>query len=257
MDFSIREVISTTLSLARERKLLLLKGVIPAFVGFMMFGGLMSLSFGQFGAADEVDSPSGWMFLLMFLGFVFILLQLIKAFVNSHRVYILNDSPSLTNIAKWRRSDTLFLKASIKLIVLYIVLAILLFVMIIPMLFGDTPEENEMPLILVAISIIGQLLVAYVASRVSIILPAAAIDSRIILSEAWELSATHHLKLLVLIGLIPIGTNTVISLLPQFDSIFYSIIVSTIWFIVAMLELGLLSVSYNRLRTIVNEESEI
>jgi hypothetical protein len=254
MDFSIRRVISETLDLATERKLLLLKGVVPAAIGVVGFGILTSLGFSQFGEQDGLSAPSGWVFLLVFATFIITLLLFVKALVNSHRVYILNESPNLSEIVKWRGSDTLFLKASIKLILLYILLGFLLLAVISPAALSESSTEDGFAFGAVVATLAMQTIVAYVASRISVILPAAATDHRVTFSEAWTLTASHHLKLLVLVGIIPTLTNAVISLLPDFDSILYSIVLGVIWCMVTLLELGLLSVSYNQLCMLYEQE---
>jgi len=88
----------------------------------------------------------------------------------------------------------------------------------------------------------------YLIARLSLALPATAIDEReTLLSFSWDLSKGNGWRLTVLFGTIPFLTQLLFIILPSYESMFYSLLVFAAWLIVGVVEIGLLSLSYNYL----------
>lgn len=107
------------------------------------------------------------------------------------------------------------------------------------------------------IQLITLLPVLYVISRWSLVLPATAVDdTEASLSEAWNLSDGQGWRLTVIIGVIPFIINNALEILPAYDSFIYGIIVAAVWLLIAVFQIGLLSLSYSFLKGNISSEDE-
>ena len=255
MDFSVKTIVSETLFIANQRKLDLLKSTFPVFIAIACMALYTAVFFHDFETVFKDDAEPNAMagnILLFFILFVISGIMFMKAIINCHRVYLLDESPKKINTVKWRRCDTLFFKSSIKLVLLYFLFGFVSLIVIGPMMAASLDEPDRDMTGILVLNLGFQLLIGYLASRFTLVLPAAATDSRISLREAWHMSSPHHLKLFVLIGIIPVLTTMVISLLPQFDNVAYFLVIYLVWCMVAIIELGLLSLSF----THINKNAE-
>lgn len=251
MEFSIRLIISDTLERMKERKFALFTAAFPLVVGFgaaLLFYGLLFQTLSPMADPADPQPPSGGSFLYGLITFLVIGLMFMKTIINFHRVYILDETVGLIDNFKWRRCETLFFKASTKLFILYILLGFLTVFLVFPVISVDPATQGQDGSAFLFVGILIQVGFGYLASRVSLVLPSAATDERVSIAEAWKKSGPYHGKLFVLIGVIPFLTSIGISLLPQFESIVFFALIAVIWCVVAVIELGLLSLSWERIK---------
>lgn len=89
---------------------------------------------------------------------------------------------------------------------------------------------------------------SYIFSRLSLVLPATAIDERnFTISSAWKISSGNGWRLTLLVALLPFTIYLLLNFLPEYDSILYYLITWFAWLIVSVIEIGLLSLSYSYL----------
>jgi len=94
----------------------------------------------------------------------------------------------------------------------------------------------------------------YLVSRWSLVFPSSAIGMRrMSLRWSWQLSAGNGWRLTLLIGLPPVASGLLFSLLPTSDSIFLAMLVAVAWPIVIAIEIGLLSLSYAYLAPVADD----
>ena len=123
-------------------------------------------------------------------------------------------------------------------------MALLFFPILISVMAGG---EEPNPIGLAALGSLLALPVAYVVGRSSIVLPATAIDERPSIPWAWSISKGNGLRLMVLVGLLPILTDFIFELIPAYDSFVYSIFLLVIYLYVSAAEIAILSLSYREL----------
>ncbi len=90
----------------------------------------------------------------------------------------------------------------------------------------------------------------YFISRWSLVLPASATDTHgKSLSWSWDLSSNYAWSLTFLIGILPFSTDLLFGLLPEDQSIIIDFITSSVWIVIGVIEIGLLSLSYSFIKS--------
>ncbi len=87
----------------------------------------------------------------------------------------------------------------------------------------------------------------YFFSRWSLVLPATAIDETFDMSLSWSLSKGNGIRLMFLLGLIPVITNQLLELTLNYDSILFKIFLVIIGVVISVFEIAILSLSYRLL----------
>lgn len=193
------------------------------------------------------DISGRWIAFSFFLGLVMFAASTL-ATVACHRVFILgDDSMKGQGPVWWSSRETWFVVYSITL-ALIIMMPLMV---ILPFVFSISPEEYGI-WILVGIAPVGflmTLLAAYCVGRWSLILPATAVDDedRQRFAWAWSISTGNGLRLMVIIGLLPLGVSLVYPFLPNLNSIVYSILVEIAFLYFAAVQIAWLSLSYREL----------
>ena len=187
-----------------------------------------------------LDGISGY--LLAFVGY------LIYAFfaVTCHRIIILgpNSVPEL-GIRKWTMRETRFLGW---LIGVYIMIGLMIFgVALFPSMIS--PLFGEKAIYYIPLSVVAALPGVYVLSRLSLIFPAVSVDEKIDIKWAWDISRNNGWRLAIIVGLLPIAVGYVQTILEgENDDIFKNTLLMLIAFVVLIIEIAALSLSYKELK---------
>lgn len=184
----------------------------------------------------------------LLLVLVFVVLATLAA-VACHRVFLLGpESMANHELVWWSSRETRFigweLRIAVKAVLIMIVIAVLFFPVLSLMVAGGA-EEN--PIILYALGFLIGLLAAYVVGRSSLVLPATAVDERPSMGWAWSISEGNGLRLMFLLGLLPVLSGIVFELLPTYDSFVYKGFVLVASFYLVAAEIAILSLSYREL----------
>ena len=125
------------------------------------------------------------------------------------------------------------------LFVLYGILISLATIVAVPVAF--IPAIGDYLVILPALWIVG---------RLSLVLPAIAVDRRISLSESWSLTSRHHVLMLLVVGGIPLILSV---LLLVIDYMPYTYFLGEALYVAAMvIQVGALTISYK----LITDESD-
>jgi len=182
----------------------------------------------------------------------------VMAIVGCHRVFLLNETEVLeTKVLRLGGRELRFIGW-------WIVIGLCVSIVVIPMLLLAVPLvldfiDNTFSDKDVAGNIIVPLMglpVYYLVARWSLLLPATAIDQRPNLGWAWSLSKGNSMRLTLLVGIVPLVSAILMNFLSETDSIIYKGLVEMVWLVVMVVEIGLLSLSYQWLVGTERGESE-
>ena len=237
----IKNIIAEAFFTFNKDKALFIRNFLPALVTLMFIGfGLYAIDIES--KLSPESQEFGYIPLLFFCIFAFLVI-LAKSIVHTHRSFILNEHASIKELFKLTRRDFRFIK---KFIVLYIVM--MLVGIVIMAMFGkyliELAQGTENQVIIFIIGLITTLMTTFVWSRLAIVLPSAAIDHSLSIQSAWNISDDYSTKLFLGVGLLPVITDLIISYLPSFDSYIYTASIALVWAIVAIIEIGILSLIY-------------
>ena len=172
------------------------------------------------------------------------------AAVVCHRVFILGDESMLGQILVWWSfREIRFFGWGIAIGICAGLIAVPLDIILGVTIASMMPSvDQESSLVWIVDSgLLGNLVAAFFVGRWSLVLPATAVDSRPNLSWAWSISRGNALRLMVLVGLLPIGANFVTNFLPEPKSVGFSLFYIAVWGYVWAAEIALLSLSYREL----------
>ena len=168
---------------------------------------------------------------------------IILSYVSCHRVFLLSKV-NRTNYStfKWTKSNTMYLAKFIKLTLFLMAIFIPILIIISMFLFPLIENSSNFDFFIVIL----MLPFMYFLSRYSLILPCSAVSNNHTFSWSWKISKNNHVRLFFLIGIIPILTSSVFSMLNDYyeASSIFSIINSLVWLIVYLIELCILSLCY-------------
>ena len=173
--------------------------------------------------------------LLLINGYFFIIFA-----VNCHRLFLEKDVPDgIFETLRWNKRNTKFLLASF-------VLAISMAICIVPFLFVSLPiffNMDKSQLYFYTVKSIIMLPIGYVFSRLSLILPATAVDQNSSWSTAWAISKGYGWSLCFLVTLFPLLTGLVIDAISS-TSIAAKPITAMLSIVILIYEISILSNSY-------------
>jgi hypothetical protein len=207
------------------------------------------------GKVAELSATQVWMSVVLTLGFI---PAAILATVACHRIFILGEKSMFDqSIVWWSSREWRFIGWGLLIGLLGGLFALPIMVFLLPLIMSYVAGmdwtnwtlnagSDQLVVPNVVLFLIG-LPIVYLISRWSLVFPATATDQRPSLSWAWTVSTGNGLRVLVLIGLLPVVADFVFGLLPQFDSLVYSVLVTVVWLYVAAVEIALLSLSYKAL----------
>jgi hypothetical protein len=169
--------------------------------------------------------------------------------IACHRVFIRGpESMAGHGLIWWSSREWRFIEWMLVILLRALPILIVMLLVYVPILFLVTDGlEKPTPVGFDALGFLLFLPVFYVIGRSSILLPATAIDERPSMKWAWSVTKGNGLRLMVLVGLFPLLTETILELVPAQDSLVYSVIVFAIHLYVAAVEIAILSLSYREL----------
>ena len=173
------------------------------------------------------------------------------AIIGCHRTFLLN-SESISNTKTLRFSGR-----EIRFIGWLILITFCLLLIMFPSVFLLPIAEGSVSGALV-LQITLQIFQWYIFSRLSLVLPATAIDERnFTISSSWDASSGNGWRLTLLVALLPFTIYLLLSFLPEYDSIFYYLITWFVWIIISVIEIGLLSLSYSYLSKHAHKNNDL
>ena len=202
--------------------------------------------FSEFFKMEFIQNIHPVMIIVVLVFFEFIIFSTIM--VGLHRVFLMDDeSIAKTKAFRLGVREWNFAAWIIKIGLFMIALVVAVNYVFEPLL--DKYEYIEYILIAPA---------AYIFARLSILLPATAVENRnVSLQEAWKLSKNNGLQLFVLVSVLPYLTDLIMGLISGYQSIAYQIVIFIIWGVVLILEVGFLSMCYAWLKGYVDTDSTV
>jgi len=182
------------------------------------------------------------------LDFVFTPLQLLVysyLAVTCHRIVLLGGgSVPRFGIRKWTSRETRFFAW---LVGIYLTATLTLAML--PSLLSPVMEISGYR-IWTVLNIAAATPVVYLVARLSMIFPAIAVDEHPDIKWAWVISRGNGWRLLVIVGILPMITGSVLRLMERADStLLEDLAVVLISFIVLIIEIVAVSLSYRQLTT--------
>lgn len=207
---------------------------------------------------DSVENSS-----LNFIGFIIIsaiifVVTLVMAIVGCHRTFLMDHKDvAETKAIRWGGRETRFIGWTIVIGLCAALIAIPLMMVLRPFFLTLHNSSSENFFFLRSIRILIGLPTYYFISRWSLLLPATATDNRYNFSWSWYLSKGNGIRLTVLVGLLPFATELLFELMPTYDSLLYSLFTEAAWLVIAVIEIGVLSLSYQYLSQNIVQQSDI
>jgi hypothetical protein len=224
-----------------QNKISFFKNFLPSIFALIALG-LGLYAFDIENRLSQEKPEMGFIPLILVAVIVF-LVFLAKSIVHTHRTFILSEKASIKELFTLTRRDFRFIKKFIALNLVMLLIGMVILVVLGKYLL-ELAKDTENEVILFAIGSITTLMTAFVWSRLAIVLPSAALDQPLSIQSAWKISDDHSAKLFIGVGLLPVLTDGIISYLPSFDSHFYSASIGVVWCMVAIIEIGVLSLIY-------------
>ncbi len=233
------------LSLPYKHYRLLLKVGLPLIITWVLFAFNNPFS-------PSLDGNVTHFAISLSLGIAFFLC-LVIAIIGCHRIFLLGESVvEKSGLINWTGNEFKYIGWWIYIGLCAAIIAFPIMFIVIPIMstFLESFFYNR-----TILNIIGALInipLIYIISRWSLVLPSSAIDIHgKSLSWSWELTEGNGWRLTLLIGFLPILFDTIFNLLPAFDSILSIVFYTTLWLIIGVVEVGLLSLSY---KFLINKE---
>jgi hypothetical protein len=237
----VKKIIIEAFFTFNKDKIVFLRNFLPALVTLIVIGlGLYVIDIESKFSSEPREF--GYIPLIFLCVFSFLVI-LAKSIVHTHRSFILNEHASIKELFKLSRRDFRFIKKFIALNIVMMLVGIVIMAM-----FGkyliELAQGTENQVILFIIGLITTLMTAFVWSRLAIVLPSAALDHSLSIQSAWSISDDHSAKLFIGVGLLPVITDLIISYMPSFESHIYTASIALVWGVVAIIEIGILSLIY-------------
>ena len=214
---------------------------------------VLAFFFAKWGSSLEGDNGSGVLALILIVLVVGIFMTITSAMIACHRIFILGESSMKGfKLISWTPREWRFIAWWIVIGLITSVVFLPIQVLLLPILGQAHGNTNVTTAYIVLY--IGQIPAMYVFSRLALVLPATAVDKKPNLTWAWTISRGNGLRLLVVIGLIPLMTDLIFQVLAAarnlavLESIVYGVVWMVIWSYIAVVEIALLSLSYKVLR---------
>lgn len=171
--------------------------------------------------------------------------------INCHRLILLNEkSESFTELMAWNKRNTNFLLTTFGL-------AVGLAVFIIPISFiflsvanGEDSDANMLSIYIAMIPF------GYIFSRLSLILPAIAIDKECNFHQVWKISSGNGWKLFFIVSIIPMATGYILKSINS-DYILFKFLSSLLGILILIFEIMVLSNSYKQLNQIYEKPNAL
>ncbi len=169
---------------------------------------------------------------------------LVMAVVGCHRTFLMNSQEiNQTKIIRFSIRE-------LKFVGWWMIIAILASIVYLPFVmtlsvFGTLYDMTEGGNLFLLVVMILEIPLYYVIARVSLVLPATAIDKRNkSMLWSWRLSTGNGWRLTFLVAIVPLSVEYILSLIPSDESLIYTVATFAIWLIIGVMEVGFLSLSY-------------
>ena len=233
----IEKIIIEALKHFNQNKVLFIKIYLPSVLT------LIAMVVGWYAFDIEVkinQKPLNFGYLALIIISALICLALfIKSTVHIHRAFILNEGSTIKALFKITKRDLYFFKK-----VILISLIMLFVTFIVNSSLNRHLNEIEGVFLTQVFVLIKALIIAYLGSRLALVLPAAALEHKLSFKKAWEISGDYSAKIFLGVGVLPIMTNLILSNLPSYTSLFYMFVVLLITIVITIIEIGILSLLY-------------
>jgi hypothetical protein len=185
-------------------------------------------------------------------------ISLLIAIVGCHRIFLMkdDDNSKLTSLY-WSGNEILYFSWWIRMMLYLLLILLPLAFLVIPFMTALGEDSiGDGPIFVILMTLIN-VPIYYLISRWSLVLPAVATDNRKKnISWAWQISKGNAWRLTLLIGLFPFTKDLVFTLIPVTDSLVFNLVDGFLWLLVGIIEVGLLSLSYEFLNNNENHELE-
>lgn len=245
----VKKIITEAFLIFIKDKVMFIRNFLPTILAAVLLAlGLAVLEIDQ---KLSVESPGFAFVPLLILVVVAFFTVLAKSIVHTHRSFILKEQTPLKELFKFTRRDFRFIFKFLKLNIVMMIIGFIIMTLIGKYLI-DLAASSEGYLPIFIVSTITTLMMAFVWSRLALVLPSAAMDHSLTIQTAWHISDKYSAKLFFGVGLLPVVTDLVISVLPSYESHLYTLFIALIWSAVAIVEIGVLSLIYKE----ITEEQE-
>jgi hypothetical protein len=165
--------------------------------------------------------------------------------ITCHRIVLIDggETPAF-GIRRWSSRETRFLGLTIFTGICFAIIAVL------SIAVGKAIVGSEG---FSLIPYVALLPAAYVSSRLSVLLPATAVDERRDVKWAWDTTAGNGKRLVLLVTLLPWAFGTVFGLIETKLHPFAEFVVHVLYYVVIAFEIAVLSVSYRFIRQAANQ----
>lgn len=224
---------------------ILLKVALPIIIT----GGLILVS--SHFMVNEEGNP--WLIEVSILLTIAFVLSLTMAIVGCHRIFLLGDNVvERASLFYWTGNEIKYIGWWILIGICSAFIAIPFMLILMPFIMSSLEGFVDNQSASNAIMSMIYIPIYYVASRWALVLPSSAIDIHgKNLTWSWRLSAGNGWRLTLLISLLPFLTDIIFSLMPLYESLFFTLLQGTLWLVIGVVEVGLLSLSYKFL--VLNE----
>lgn len=168
--------------------------------------------------------------------------------MTCHRIFLLgNDSVPRYGIWRWSYRELQFFGWLLMLYIIYYLSLVPVFFLawVSPMLAGIDGVYTGLLLLMFVLVILA----AYVLARLSVLVPAAALEHRPTVKGAWGLTRGYGIQMFILVIILPWIFALIVGLLPWIET--YQAILdltfTLIWIVLLSLEVAMLSLAYRQL----------
>jgi hypothetical protein len=250
----ISEIFFQSIFLIKNKYLELIRLCFP-YVVVIFFSTIYNVYYSESGESVNTFSVLGYLILFIEM------LTLLLATIGAHRVFIMPDSQvANTKSLRWTWRETRFLGWWLVMILVVCLTVLPISLLFFGIMIQAPSELSVFDSNLYWGIIIGSslFLMYYLLARLSLVLPATAIDQKgRSLKWSWRLSQGNSFRLFILIGCIPLLTNLFIYFLPESDGIILNLAYSFIALIVGVIEICLLSLSFSFLSKASDESNNM
>lgn len=236
----IQKIFDMALKLPFENWRLILKVSLPLFVI-----GLIALTIYQT-PNDDIE-VGAYGIAGRFILAILVWITFVMAVVGCHRIFLLGpDSAASTPLVNWTGNEIRYIGWSILIGICTSLVSLPFSLLVLPVITSGAPSGYENSALVALAQLTMMIPVYYFVSRWSLFLPASAIDKRDLdFHWAWSLSKGNGWRLALLVGILPLLMDTLLSLIPFSDSFFLLLFQYVLWYVVGVIQVCLLSLSYD------------
>ena len=237
----IKKIITETINIISKNKISFMKNFLPFLLTLSVIG-IVGYTW-DIGTKLTQETPDLSYIPLIFIAIFVILVILAKSIVHTHRTFILNENATLSELFKLTKRDFRFIKKFIGLSLCMMLLGIVMMIAF-SQFYIRIAKGTEHEVVVLLLGLITTLVPAFFWSRLAIVLPSAAMEDNLSISNAWYVSSNYTWTLFVGVGVIPVITKLILSYIPSYESIIYSAGIGLLSAIILIIEIGILSLTY-------------